>query len=222
MPYKDIEHGRARARRYYWQNRDTRLSYGAQRYATKADEINSRRRVARAADPEGARAKERAYHGARPDQRRAQNKRSYDRHPDERRAYARERRSRLKAEGRPFRVPIEYARDWRRRHREELNAAGAARRRAHPEIHAAHQARRRARKTGNGGSHTLKEWLEKLELFGGCCAYCGRSDRPLCRDHRVPLCRGGTDDISNIVPACRPCNSAKHKQTDREYLGLAA
>lgn len=79
---------------------------------------------------------------------------------------------------------------------------------ANPERHAHNVATRRARKAGNGGSHTLQEWREKCELFANLCAYCGEA-RPLTRDHKIPLVRGGTDDISNIVPACRPCNSRK-------------
>ena len=81
---------------------------------------------------------------------------------------------------------------------------------------------RRARKRGNGGTHTLAEWQEKLTLFAGCCIYCGRDDRPLTRDHKVPLTRGGTDDIANLVPACRSCNSKKRTLTAQEFLALRA
>lgn len=79
---------------------------------------------------------------------------------------------------------------------------------------------RRVRKLGAPGSHTNAEWLDKVALLGGCCIYCGRSDLPLCRDHKVPLTRGGTNDIGNVVPACRPCNSRKHNRTASEFLAL--
>ena len=36
-----------------------------------------------------------------------------------------------------------------------------------------------------------------VALFANVCAYCGES-RPLVRDHKVPLVRGGTNDITNI------------------------
>lgn len=42
---------------------------------------------------------------------------------------------------------------------------------------------------------------------GGVCAYCG--DVATTSDHVVPKSKGGTDDLSNLVAACRPCNSRK-------------
>ena len=81
--------------------------------------------------------------------------------------------------------------------------------------------RRTARLKRAGGSHTAQEWREKCALLANLCIYCGEA-RPLVRDHKVPLSRGGTDDITNIVPACRSCNSKKRSQTAHEYLGLVA
>ena len=75
--------------------------------------------------------------------------------------------------------------------------------------------RRRAAKIGNGGQHTDREWQAKLIVFAGCCAYCGATADS--RDHVVPLSRGGTDNIDNIVPACRSCNSGKRDKTPEEY-----
>lgn len=52
-------------------------------------------------------------------------------------------------------------------------------------------------------------WEPILRAFGYRCAYCGRSDVPLEKDHRVPVSRGGTEDPTNLVPACKPCNVRK-------------
>ncbi len=47
------------------------------------------------------------------------------------------------------------------------------------------------------------------------CQYCGRSTSELkpreglTRDHLIPLSRGGTNDWSNVVTACGPCNTRK-------------
>ena len=54
------------------------------------------------------------------------------------------------------------------------------------------------------------------------CQYCGRTQaelRPresLTRDHLVPLSRGGTNDWSNVVTACSPCNLLKGNRLLRE------
>lgn len=75
----------------------------------------------------------------------------------------------------------------------------------------------RSRRRGAPGKHTMAEWLEKCDLFGQSCAYCGEA-RKLTRDHKIPITRGGTDNIVNIVPACKSCNSAKHNSTVEEFL----
>ena len=54
------------------------------------------------------------------------------------------------------------------------------------------------------------------------CQYCGRTQaelRPresLTRDHLVPLSRGGTNDWSNVVTACSPCNTRKSNRLPSE------
>lgn len=68
--------------------------------------------------------------------------------------------------------------------------------------------KRRARKTGNGGSHTIKEWRELKEKYGNRCLCCGQIV-PLTEDHIMPLSKGGTDNIDNIQPLCILCNHRK-------------
>lgn len=77
--------------------------------------------------------------------------------------------------------------------------------------------RNRVRRFGNGGDYTEQEWQVMVALFGGCCVYCGEA-RELTRDHNVPLTRGGTDDITNILPACLPCHRRKNDRTAREFI----
>lgn len=43
---------------------------------------------------------------------------------------------------------------------------------------------------------------------GGSCHYCD-DPAPDSIDHIVPLSREGTNDINNLVLACRPCNTSK-------------
>lgn len=76
---------------------------------------------------------------------------------------------------------------------------------------------RRARITGSGGSYTVAEWRDKLTLYGGCCIYCGEAKK-LTIDHKVPLFRGGSNSIENLVPSCGECNSRKGTKTAHEFV----
>jgi 5-methylcytosine-specific restriction endonuclease McrA len=115
-------------------------------------------------------------------------------HPDEHRA-----------EGRAY-----YARDPERRQR-QIDAS--PNRRA---VRKAADARRRSRKLLAEGSYTWTEWVSLVEVHGGLCAYCGVSG-VLHADHRIPLARGGSNSIDNIIPACPVCNFRKSTMTEAEF-----
>ena len=111
---------------------------------------------------------------------------------------------------------LAYQANYYVEHTDKVKANVLAYRAANPEKKALHDNRRRVRKAGNGGTHTAAEWREKCQVLGNVCFYCGEA-KPLTRDHIIPLARGGTDDITNLVPACRSCNSRKHIQTAQEF-----
>jgi len=55
-----------------------------------------------------------------------------------------------------------------------------------------------------------KEITERvLNRFGGRCGYCGEQPKRLQIDHMNPIVVGGTNDISNLMPACRQCSNLK-------------
>jgi 5-methylcytosine-specific restriction endonuclease McrA len=66
---------------------------------------------------------------------------------------------------------------------------------------------RRATKRGRG-RYRIQDWERRLNRFGGLCAYC-QERKATTADHVVPLARGGTNFIGNILPACVSCNSSK-------------
>lgn len=70
---------------------------------------------------------------------------------------------------------------------------------------------RRLRELNALGSHTEKEWLLVVARYGGVCLCCGSTE--ITKDHIVPLADGGTNDIGNLQPLCRPCNSSKGVKT---------
>ena len=76
----------------------------------------------------------------------------------------------------------------------------------------AYSHKRRARIKSNGGSYTKAEWLECLEFFDYKCAYSGE---PLTMDdasveHVIPVSKGGTSYISNLIPCVLKYNISKN------------
>jgi len=66
----------------------------------------------------------------------------------------------------------------------------------------------RAKTFNTSGEFTLEEWLDLCLRHDNKCAHC-KASVPLTADHMVPLSKGGTNDIGNIQPLCKPCNSRK-------------
>jgi endogenous inhibitor of DNA gyrase (YacG/DUF329 family) len=72
------------------------------------------------------------------------------------------------------------------------------------------KAKRKALEHGVGGSYTWTEVVALFLKFDRCCAYCRQEvDGQPDPDHVVPLSRGGSNSITNILPSCSMCNSDK-------------
>jgi 5-methylcytosine-specific restriction endonuclease McrA len=74
------------------------------------------------------------------------------------------------------------------------------------------------------GTHTVEEWMDLLELYENRCLCCGEPgtpEKPITRDHVIPVALGGTHDIENIQPLCMPCNLVKGA-TEKDYRPGAA
>jgi 5-methylcytosine-specific restriction endonuclease McrA len=82
----------------------------------------------------------------------------------------------------------------------------------------AHRHKRKAQKRASKGSYTAQQLQEQFQRQRGKCYYCnvklGKIWHP---DHVVPLARGGSNDISNIVIACPACNLSKHARLPHEW-----
>lgn len=68
---------------------------------------------------------------------------------------------------------------------------------------------------------TGAQWQEILQNYGGCCVYCGLGGK-MTKEHVIPISRGGSDNASNVVPACKPCNSSKRDKTPEEFAAWKA
>lgn len=69
---------------------------------------------------------------------------------------------------------------------------------------------------GTLAGYEAREYL--LEKWGRKCAYCGKEGVPLQVEHIQPKALGGSDRVSNLAIACRPCNEKKAAQPVEKFL----
>jgi 5-methylcytosine-specific restriction endonuclease McrA len=215
MPYRDPEKrraaGREATRRWYQRNKErigpARRQKDRERYAAERESVLIARRERYANDPsfaERVRSGNRDWYERHRDARRESKRRYYAGNAEKLRARQRVQNRRKYAEN--PRAWLDYYKQWRQRNLERARAyvrvAGNKRRAAAAGVH-----------------FTFEEWEALLAQHAGRCAYCGSNDR-IEADHRTPLCRGGSNEISNILPACRHCNRRKHGRTEDEFRAL--
>ena len=77
----------------------------------------------------------------------------------------------------------------------------------------------RARLRHITGTHTGQQLREQYERQKHKCYYCGEKVAwDECHiDHVIPISRGGSNDISNLVITCSVCNLEKHNKFPWEF-----
>ena len=215
MPYRDPEKrraaGREAGRRWRQQHgkqyAPRRRQLDRERYAANRESVLSQKRQRYVSDPafaERLRLSNREWYQRNRESRGERKRSYYAKNADKLRAHQRERNRRKYAEN--PRAWLDYYKQWRQRNLERARAY----------VRVAGNKRRAAA----AGTHfTFEEWEALLAQHAGRCAYCGSNDR-IEADHRTPLCRGGSNEIINIVPACRHCNRRKHRRTEEEFRAL--
>lgn len=188
-------------------------------------------------------AKQRNYNAENRDLIRERRAADYAAHPERYKArvkaYRDQNREQIEAKKRSYNVANPekvkgWKDDWYRKNRQRQLGRARERREANPGLHRAYQriwltqnrdkdrargARRRARKKNAPVvDFTAAQWQELLFYFDNRCAYCGCRSSPLHQEHMIPLSRGGSHTLENIVPACMECNYRKSTRTLIEIL----
>lgn len=170
----------------------------------KLERIRAYKRAWKKRNPEKVRADNRKRKPT-PEQKRAANQRYRLKHPEKLKAkkhaeyLANKARSNAKSKA------------WAAAHPEKRKAIASAYAKRNPAILLSNVARRRARKLGAPRNDlTVAQWEEIKTAYGYRCVYCGRKLKRLSQDHITPLARGGSHTVSNVVPACLPCNRKKN------------
>lgn len=74
--------------------------------------------------------------------------------------------------------------------------------------------KRHARLTGNVWAQLRASTFERDDFT---CQYCFERGGPLECDHVIPLSRGGTNELGNLVTACVDCNRSKRAQLIEQW-----
>ena len=91
--------------------------------------------------------------------------------------------------------------------------------RQNPEQRAVTRQRHKLKRRGVPGKHTVAELRARYAEQEGRCFWCREAlSDDYHRDHVIPVSKGGTNDIRNIVLACAPCNVRKSDTHPLELL----
>lgn len=169
-----------------------------------------RKRIARQKDPEKCRAANLKWREKHREEAREKAKKWREDHPEA------ERQSKSNY----------YYKNWGKLKEQRAHNSDLLRERSrqydkqHPDKMRARVKRRRARRLGAIGSHTVEQFYQLCSRLDWCCSYCNSKldNRTVTEDHIIPLSKGGSDDIENIAPACRYCNTQKGARTYEEYM----
>lgn len=108
--------------------------------------------------------------------------------------------------------------EWVKKLREKCNARNRANYAKNPFPILIFSDARRARQRNAKGSHTVEQWKSRICFYGSRCFYCKKElgKGTLTKEHRIPLSMGGSNFSSNLVPACRSCNSIAYQRRARK------
>jgi 5-methylcytosine-specific restriction endonuclease McrA len=200
------EHVRELERASYWRNRENKLEQMKASYATHKPARQAANKEWREENREHIKAQQKEYQIA--------NK---DRLAKQKKEYHLANRERLLAKQKEFytinrKRLLEEKKEYWAANREVLVEKHRRWAQANPEYDRAKKQQRRAAKANAPlNDFTAFQWRSMQEHYNHRCVYCGkRAKGKLTQDHITPLKKGGSHTLSNIIPACRSCNSKKY------------
>lgn len=108
---------------------------------------------------------------------------------------------------------INYSAEWRKNNPELYREQMRKWRTENPQRKNELEHRRRTRKQDNG-VYAISP--RDMRYLAGSCVYCGSLEN-ITMDHVIPISRGGTHGIGNLVPCCLSCNTKKNDKTVMEW-----
>lgn len=103
-------------------------------------------------------------------------------------------------------------REWAAQNPDRLRENKRRNYQAKPELYRSYAFNRRGRIKAVCKAISKKEFAK---LYSQNCFYCGNKGGTI--DHVIPLSRGGTHSIGNLVSCCKSCNSSKRDKTITEW-----
>lgn len=166
-------------------------------YEARAEHYKAKSRAYRAEHIDEIRQQQREYSARNAEKKRETARRWYRDNPDRAKQLRRATYSRDRLHW------IAKTKEWKQANRERANRSD------NQSIH-----RRRARMRVNGVFDIRP--IEIARLYRQACAYCG-SRESIQLDHVIPIARGGTHSIGNLISACSSCNASKGSLTITEW-----
>jgi len=175
-----------------------------------------KRKKYREANKEQLRRNSRKFWWAHHEEQLARARKYREAHIEERRAYCRAYMVAHKEEKKAYHKVFRKTSEWYKNYTKKWRLQN-------PHKRCRYEHSRRANKAKSKGHYTDEELTKLFEKQDGKCFYCRKLlfssfDRVYHIDHKVPLSRGGENDISNIALACAHCNLTKHNKTADEFI----
>lgn len=109
---------------------------------------------------------------------------------------------------------IDRAAKWQKNNRDKVAIRNRKWRETNKELMAFYQRSRRAKILANTIYAVTAKDLQRL--YSQPCIYCGANSQ-IEIDHVIPIARGGTHGIGNLISACQTCNRSKQDKFVMEW-----